>query len=200
MSAPSDRELMQLHDDELSEQAASELLERVGEDERARAVLEGLSQIGDVVRALALDRVASTDLTEGILARIDASGNAASPLVVLEGGAPPVSPTPASKWSVIGVSAAALAAAAAAAFLIGRSDAPTAPVFSAGVAASAPRLATSRPVAPRAVGAEAAQGVAPAAFIEAVDFGMSNGTIFVVSGAQEDDTPVVWVTDEPTTL
>jgi anti-sigma factor RsiW len=175
-----DELLMRLHDGELSDPEVRELERRLASDPQASSVLEGLHQIGDVVRALASERSAAADgIADSVLARIEAEPC----------GSPPMSrPIPIrSRWTLPAV-AATLAAAAALFVWLGRAPDP---VESAPVATLQPRPALE----PSAAAPVSDEDIAPAVEIETVDFGSHNGAIFMVSAGSES-TPVVWLNDD----
>lgn len=193
-------DLMRLHDGELSLEEAAEL-ERVLSDED-RAVLAGLEQVGDVVRALErANEGRSPELADAVMQAIEADAKPA-PVVPL---APRVEASPElpkvrrrHKTSApVVITGLALAAAAAAALWM-TTPAPTdGPVASVTVETpAAPPLAEpgNPPAEPPAELAE--EDGDPAATIEAVDFGNQGGSIFMVPAGQEN-TPVVWLVDEP---
>jgi hypothetical protein len=192
-------ELMKLHDDELEPDAARELEAELTDEELA--VLEGLEQLGDVVRALADDASAPADgIADAVMERLS-SAEPAPELSLLAGGAPvgrPAAREPAaakSRAQVLLFSGLGLAAAALALLFIGSRGEPEQPARVA-----EPSLVTAPSSRPEPTAAEpelaaAEDEVAPAASIEAVDFGNQAGTIFLVP-AGEETTPVVWLVDD----
>jgi hypothetical protein len=181
-------DLMRLHDSELSEEEAAELEHELTESELR--VLEGLEDLGERIREA--NSHASVDLTDSIMARLDED------LVIAAPPAPVVPLRPSrnnSAWVAGGLVLAA--AAAVAVWFTSRSPAPT-PVAQKPAPAVAP-TPSPEPLPKEAVAelavAEDDDVSAPAASIEAVDFGNNNGTIFMVPSGEET-TPVVWLADE----
>jgi hypothetical protein len=171
--------LMRLHDEELGADEREALLAELGEDDRA--VLEGLDELGDALRAHA-ERAApgADDIADRVMAKLDQ----------------PVPLARARRAKSTPILVAGLALAAAAAFLLWQkaAPAPSPPESrSAALVPSTPAIptvttATSQPAVP------AEDETVPAVAIEAVDFGNQAGSIFVVG---EESTPVVWLVDEP---
>jgi hypothetical protein len=181
-------DLMRLHDGELSEEEAAELERELSESELR--VLDGLEDLGERIRVA--NGHESLDLADSIMARLD------EPTEVAESVKPaPVRelrPRSNGVWVAGGL---ALAAAAVVAFwFTNRShEAPTVAQKPAPSVTPAP---APEPLAKEAV-AELAlpedEAMAPAASIQAVDFGNRNGTIFMVPSGEET-TPVVWLADD----
>jgi hypothetical protein len=185
--------LMQLYDGELPPDEIESARLRLEQDPEWRSVFEGLGQLSEAVCALCDARSeGADDLVDRVLREIDrdqARKPQGARLIRL-----PL------RRALLGVAAAA-ALAAGVALLIGRTPgAVPSPedVLSAPVAALLQPLASDRaeesPVV--AVVEDADADLAPSVAIEAVDFGASNGTIFMVPTGSTA-TPVVWVMDEP---
>ncbi len=143
-----DRDLMAHHDGELGPDDERALALLLARDERARARLRGMQQVGDWVRLWAEEKSRDFDVSEQIMARV----------------ARPVAPARATaRWLP---AAATLALAAAVALLVvGRhprehAAAPHSPVSLAPQTAPAPSLAVVAAPAPE-----------PSVAIESVDFG-----------------------------
>lgn len=198
---PTDQQLMRLHDGELDPDERASVETALATDARARDVVAGLEQIGDVVRAVVERTDAPSDLVDDVMARIDAEqqgGRAPDRegLRVLEGGArggatPTASPP--GRGARIAAAGGAFAAAAAAAVVMALSGGATSTAVGSRPALPAtaqPAVAPSAPV----VGTSAEEDSSSAA-IESIDFGGSNGSIFMVS-AGDVTTPVVWVSDD----
>lgn len=186
-------ELMKLHDGEASEEEARALEEALSADDRA--VLGGLEQVGDFVRAHSAAGASPADsIADSVMAALEREPGSpeATPrkvepkLEVVKGGG---SRGRAAAWGA-GV-ALALAAAGVLWLRSAEEPAPRAPV------AQAPQPSLPEPVveAPSVAPAIEEENE-PAAAIESVDFGNQAGTIFMVP-AGEETTPVVWLVDEP---
>jgi anti-sigma factor RsiW len=186
MNRPSDELLMRYADGELSPAELDELERLLEADGQATAIVAGIDQLGDVLRALGERRAdAAGDIAGAVLARIDAEQSLGSEEAPPESGA-----RPHSGWTVPILAAGLAAAAAAAIWLATPSDSP------APVARSLPAVQPSEPApAPPQPASMPEDDVAPAVAIEAVDFGSHNGAIFMVSAGNQA-TPVVWLTDD----
>jgi anti-sigma factor RsiW len=182
MNRPSDELLMRYADGELSPAEIEELERRLEGDPEASAIIDGLDQLGDVVRALGERQgQGAGDIAGAVLAQIE-SDERHRPDAPPESGARPVP-----GWT-FPVAAAGLAAAAAVAIWLATPGETPAPV--------ARSLPTAQPAAPSPTPApQPEDDVAPSVAIEAVDFGSHNGAIFMVS-AGNTATPVVWLTDD----
>lgn len=195
-------DLMKLHDGELSAEEIEALERELGDDDLA--LLEGLEQVGDVVRALAEDQGGAADgIADGVMAELERDGRVAPRLEVLPGGSAGDQgelPKPrAGGASALPFVAGAMALAAAVLLYIGFANRPNEPGPVARPTAAepaTPAVATALTPEPLA-GAVAEEEAAPAASIEAVDFGNQPGSIFMVP-AGDETTPVVWLVDEPT--
>lgn len=182
MTRPSDELLMRYYDGELPPGEAAEVERALAEHPEALAIVDGLAQLGDVVRALGDGRAGSADaIADDVMARLDAT--------------PPLAAVPraatASRWTLPAVGVT-LAAAAAAALWLSREPLPEPLVAQAPTAQPAPLAPPAPPPEPVFAPEE---DTLPAVAIEAVDFGTHNGAIFMVSAGQ-DATPVVWLTDD----
>ncbi len=187
MSREHDMELMRLHDDELTDEQRDAI--EAALDDRDAGVLEGLSQLGEVLRVHSDARgAAGADIADSVMAALEAQADKPAPKPRV------LSLPPRAENSRRGLVAGGLALAAAAAVAFGVTQ------FAAPDAAPPPEVAETprrvvdpgvlRPVAPAVV----AEPAVPAA-IESIDFGTRNGAIFMVS-AGEETTPVVWMTDD----
>ena len=185
-------ELMQLHDGELSEREEAELCEGLSAEEQA--MLGALEQVGDVVRALDQDVEARAgDIAQGVMARIEAEPRALrEPAQVVRLDARPAPGRSRGKVLVVGL---VLAAAAAGIVWLKAAPAPVGPTPVAVTQVTAP-IEPPAPPAPPPDPEVAEEEPSPAASIEAVDFGNSAGSIFMVP-AGDESTPVVWLVDEP---
>jgi negative regulator of sigma E activity len=190
--------LMRYYDGELPEAEARDVETTLASDTEARRVLEGLEQIGAVVRGLALDRAEPHgDLADRILERIEAEKVEPAPAP----GGPSAEVVRPARWQrVVPAIAGALAVAASIALVVEltREEAPSAPSGQA-VRAPAPVLGTPASPASPALEPEtpvAEADVTPAVSIETVDFGGHQGTIFMLQEGAAS-TPVVWLVDEP---
>jgi negative regulator of sigma E activity len=204
--------VMRYLDDELSAEEQRALEAELAVDPDAQSLLANLEYVGSVVREVA-DRSADVDLTDSIMARVDADAAVPPPQ------APPVEAArdrvraledardakatraraPIKAAALVAVS---LAIAAGAALFIGAQQAPDeggeraraapAPVPLPQASAETERVALGESRA------DAADADTTAAAIESVDFGSSAGSIFLVAeGEGEETTPVVWLVDEP---
>jgi len=194
------QELMKLADGELEPDVAERLSEELTDEELA--LLDGVEQVGDFVRALADHQAgAADDIADQVMAKIDEEGGRPA-LREIQGGAnreTTAVPEPGERRSqVLFISGVVLAAAAAVLLWVsfhGESQAPsrvaTAPTAVVPVATPSPVVGEGAPAVQVAQEDEAA----PAASIEAVDFGNRAGTIFMVP-AGEETTPVVWLVDD----
>ncbi len=185
MSPASEELLMQYLDGELAPEGKAEAERLLEDSEEARAFLEQLEEVGQVVRAVGLERTAAApDLTDAILSRVTAgvsSGAGEARVHFLRRA-----------WAPLG--AVALAAAAmAAVFLRPVPGVVPTPVQSASGAQveSLPQVAAYSAAPADAESEDEEEG----AEIESVDFGARAGTIFMVASGPQV-TPVVWLTDE----
>lgn len=186
MSRPDDELLMRYYDGELSEQEAAELERSL--DGRSARVVDGLDQLGAVLRAVAERQgEAAGDVAGAVLDRIDRDEKKPLP-------APTPLPKPAPRW-VAPAAVAVLAAAASLALFAGSDLESPAPVASRAPLPAEPAHPVAVPAPPEEAPVIEEEDVAPAVAIEAVDFGSHNGAIFMVSAGAEA-TPVVWLTDD----
>jgi hypothetical protein len=186
-------ELMQLHDHELGEREAVELERSLTDEELA--MLDGLEQVGDVVRALGEQTGAHAgDIAAAVMARIDEAPAAANAVRRLEA---PLASERRGRGKVLAFGLALAAAAAAVLWLeTSRHPVAPAPVAQTTLRAPVPEPPPPNVVAPPQAPESTEDEPAPAASIEAVDFGNNAGTIFMVPSGDES-TPVVWLVDEP---
>jgi anti-sigma factor RsiW len=185
VTRPSDELLMRYVDGDLSPAEVEEVERRLESDPEAFAIVEGLDQLGDVVRALGEQRAEGAgDIAGAVLGRIEAAERSVTE------PSPASGTRPLPGWALPAVAAGLAAAAATAIWLATPTEAPLP------VARSMPTVQPAGPAESRPGPTAAPEDdVAPAAAIEAVDFGSHNGAIFVVSAGNEA-TPVVWLTDD----
>lgn len=191
MSLPP-RDLMLLHDGELTAEAESELLAALESDEAARAELDGLEQLGDFLReahevaSLHAPTAGSSDrpfvsMVDSVLAALD------EPALRPVPDRTPPRPTAARERGWVVAVGVTLAAAAAGVFWLRSSHS---------VEPASPTASLTRPAAPEvpSVPGPAVPAVEedPVAIVS-VDFGGNDGTIFVVG---DESTPVVWLADD----
>jgi negative regulator of sigma E activity len=204
------RTLMQYFDGELADEQAAEIEALLETDAEARRVLEGIEQVGAVVRGVMLDRAgAADDLTDAVMARISASpaegrrphtGQSARPAARrLERGRLRALAERPQVRRAVPVALVTLAAAAAVALLFERANPRPPRVTQPSQPVTA--VATHRPPAVPLPSQEpelelASADSVPAIAIETVDFGSREGTIFMLAEG-EMATPVVWLMDEP---
>jgi hypothetical protein len=186
-------DLMRLHDGELSEEEAAELELELSESELR--VLQGLEDLGERIRVA--NGHESLDLTDSIMARLDEppAPEQVTPELVKPAPVRELRPRSNGAWVAGGL---ALAAAAVVAFWFTNRSHEAPPVAqkpeTVVAPAPSPKPLPTEAVAELAV-VEDEDVSAPAASIEAVDFGNGNGTIFMVPSGEET-TPVVWLADE----
>jgi len=188
----SDEELSRYYDGELSPADAERVERLLRDDPEAERALEGLEQLGDVMRAWADRRgAAQDDFVNDVMARIARDGEQPESRVV-----PLHASSPARRLrraAVVITGALSLAAAAAVALRVAQAPPPVpGPALPV---AQAPSLAQPPANASSATVAEAQLDADPAAAIESVDFGAHAGSIFVIAGT-EGDVPVVWMLDD----
>jgi negative regulator of sigma E activity len=168
-----------LYDADLDEAQAKRARERLAVDPRAAAHFERLQLIGSLVREVEAERELPPDFTDRVMARIEPAGPSrrASKLYPL----------------VAAAAGSALALAAAVALWV-RAPAPPGVPSSLATALGVPAL--SAPALPDgdALSLEVS-AEPPSVSIESVDFGATQGAIFLVS-AGVTDTMVVWTLDE----
>jgi anti-sigma factor RsiW len=179
-------ELVMLHyDGELDPERTREVERLLARDPEARRLLEQLQRVGSLLRAADAARAPKVDLTPRILERVFGSEMgerraALSPSRKKEHLVPRLA------WG-----AAALAAAAAVGVMLGRSPSEHVP----GVASRAHSTQTTAAVArSESIDSDAQEGTVS---VETVDFGASQGAIFLVPGA-EKSMLVVWTLDDET--
>lgn len=186
------RELMRYYDGDLSSEEERKLEHALENDEAAREHLLATRQVGEAVRAWAERRSAGQqDLVGDVMARVDGArpARAGSGIRSLPRALP--------------IAASALAVAAAIAVFAGtRRPSPAGHDEAVPAAPQNIIVRSSAELAPRAaetgqpVRASKAASFSPAVSIEAVDFGDSHGSIFVLS-SETYDTPVVWLSEGP---
>jgi anti-sigma factor RsiW len=180
MNRPSPLELMRYADGELPEGRAADVRAWLAGPSGQADLLqvEGIQQVGQLVRARAEETIPSPDLVDAVLADLDASGSPGPhPRVVSGGRGSPRRSAP--LWWSLG--AAGLAAAAAIALVL-RSGSEDSGI-------TRPDSLESR----TAVGAHEPE--APGASIERLDPGAHGASVFVVQ-AGAVTTPVIWLLDD----
>ena len=173
-----DERIMLLHDGELDEREAEEVQALLAQDPGARALFQQLDWVSSAVRESVARVPASDDLVDAVMARIaleqpPAHLPAVAPVARLVRPARPLA-----------VVSAALALAAGLALLVTRGPRPQSVASHVDVAAPAGAISAPEPDPPE-------QSVA----IERVDFGGSQGAIFLVPGS-DDRTLVIWTLDD----
>ena len=166
-----------LYDRDLDQEQARRAEEQLASDPRAAARLERTKLIGSLVRELEAERQLPSDFTDRVMAAVERPSRPLSRLYPL----------------VAAAAGSALALAAAVVLWIGSRATPPVP-SSLASATGVPSL-----VPPNEPGDALASDVSaepPSVSIESVDFGATQGAIFLVS-AGLTDTMVVWTLDEP---
>ena len=184
--------LMRYHDGAVSEEEAVTVEEALEQDPALLEELEAYSELGTFVRAWAEVRSEhEVDIADSVMDRIE----------TLEAPAylPRIAPVH-SLWPRLATWVSLGAAIAAGSVLVIRSwSAPPAMprgAHAAGAADQAAEVLPSAAVAPPEVSAALEEEPKePPATIESVDFGKTNGTVFVVS-TDSADTPVIWMPDD----
>lgn len=171
-----DELIMLLHDGELSEREADEVRALLENDASANALFEQLDVVGSVLRESASKSSASFDVSDAIMARIEQE-----PVVLDAKRAVVKARRPA---RTLGLVAGALALAAAVALVFTRGAGPESLARKGGVAAPIAAMSAPEPDPPE-------QSVA----VERVDFGGSQGAVFMVPGS-DDRTLVIWTLDD----
>lgn len=202
MSQATEDRLMRYLDGESDAAEAAEVERWLGSSTEARALAAELQQVGDVVRTIAEQRGAPGDgIADLVMARIEGETRGAQ-LRVVSAPVPGVTGRAHGRArTLVGLVPAfglAVAAAAAAVLFLRPAARPTPVVVQEPAGSVAPALvaAPAEPSAP--VAAEPPVANEPGdegASIEEVDFGASNGTIFMVPAGPEV-TPVVWLMDD----
>ena len=171
-----DELIMLLHDGELDAEQAEAVRALIEDDASAAALFEQLDVVGSTVRQSVLAAPSSVDLTDQIMARIERE-----PVVldVKRPAAPRRGP-----GRALGIVSGALALAAGLSLLVTRAMHAELPARSADVAAPVAAMSAPEPEPPE-------QSVA----IERVDFGGSQGAVFMVPGS-DDRTLVIWTLDD----
>lgn len=169
------------YDGEADEAEGERVRELLASDAKSRERFERLGLLGSLVREAESGRRLPADFTERLMDRIAAER-------------PPPKRRRAASFAAASASALALAAVAVLWLRTGPPSgvgSSSAPVSQLSAPVSAPSLAE----APFAEPAAEPAGAPPVA-IESVDFGSTQGAIFLVS-AGVTDTMVVWTLDEP---
>ncbi|HET9931456.1 MAG TPA: hypothetical protein VFQ35_12235 [Polyangiaceae bacterium] len=171
-----DELIMLLHDGELDPEQAEAVRALIEDDASAAALFEQLDQVAAVVRESVLAAPASSDLTDAVMARIERE-----PVVldVKRAGAPRRGP-----GRALAIVSGALALAAGLSLLVTRAMHSESLARSGDVAAPVAPMSAPEPEPPE-------QSVA----IERVDFGGSQGAVFMVPGS-DDRTLVIWTLDD----
>ncbi|MEZ4373435.1 MAG: hypothetical protein R3B07_21615 [Polyangiaceae bacterium] len=177
----SHRDLMLLHDGELDGDAEAQILEALDADLEAQAQLAGLEQLGDFLREAHGTAVEPdfTSIADSVMERLD------EPALRSTGSKRVPAPVQRERGWVVAVGVTLAAAAAGILWL--KSSHPVEPV--------PPVASLARPAVPQAPSTPGPKPVAeeePVAIVS-VDFGGSDGTIFVVG---DESTPVVWLADD----
>ena len=190
--------LMRYHDGAVSEEEAAAVEEALEHEPALLEELEAYAELGSFVRTWGKARSEhASDIADSVMERIDAL--AAPVLAPLPRIAPVHSLWPrVATWLSLG------AAIAAGSVLVVRSWSapPGMPRGShaAGAGDNTAALVTPSAAAPRVAPPDVSAALEeepkePPATIESVDFGKTNGTVFVVS-TDSADTPVVWMPDD----
>jgi len=194
MTESTDRRLHRLHDDDLTPQERAEVESEIAAQPELGRKLEGLREVGVVLRAARTDDAPIDDeaLWSAIEARLSAP--AAKPaLRAIEGGAtraaPAVEDPRARRRRLIGIAVGTLAIAAAA-LLMFLGPPGTEPESIAEV--TPPESAIPDEAAPQDEGTLPATDYTE---VLAVDFGTNVGTIFAVEGEGGQRYAVVWLDD-----
>lgn len=171
-----DELIMLLHDGELDAEQAEAVRALIEDDASAAALFEQLDLVGSTLRESALAAPSSVDLTDAIMARIEREP------VVLDIKLPAAGRR--GPGRALGIVSGALALAAGLSLLVTRAMHSDSVARSADVAA---------PVA--AMSAPEAEPPEQSVAIERVDFGGSQGAVFMVPGS-DDRTLVIWTLDD----
>ncbi len=202
-----DRELMRLHDGELSDDERAEL--EAALDDEAKKKLAGLEAIGRVLNARADADTRADGIADAVMAAIDSETNDSSDANAAgarparpgerrrHGELPRARPANDNVRSIFAVAALA-AAAAAALFMWGKSQPDDLSAARAPAPVEIPAEAT-KPSVPPAATASAPSEVAASAVpntveVASLDLGAQEGSVFYVPGdAGEGATTVVWI-------
>ena len=171
-----DELIMLLHDGELDAEQYEAVRALIEDDASAAALFEQLDLVGSTVRQSVLAAPSLVDLTDEIMARIEREP------VVLDVKRP--APPRRGPGRALGIVSGALALAAGLSLLVTRAMHAESPARSADVAAPVAAMSAPEPEPPQ-------QSVA----IERVDFGGSQGAVFMVPGS-DDRTLVIWTLDD----
>jgi hypothetical protein len=186
------RTVMRYFDGELSDEEAADVEARLNSDPDAARLLTDLDRLSGLIREDALTRgLRHDDLADAVMARLEqqsAAPASSRPKLVAPSRARRIS-------AAVGISVA-MAAAAAVMVRVRSLPSPHADGHGTSSALIPRELPASDPLAVTSRFEEEPRGDAPAAAIEAVDFGAHAGSIFMVPEGEET-TPVVWLVDEP---
>jgi anti-sigma factor RsiW len=179
-----DRRLHRLHDGDLDESERAAIEKEIAADPALAAKLEGLREVGVVVRAARTDDapIDGDAMWKAVETKITTP--ARPPLRAIEGGATkPIEDPRAQRRRYVGIAVGVLAIAAAAMLVI--YDSQRSGEDTVAVAPPAPSTAIEEPAPP------------PPDYTEvlAVDFGTNVGTIFSVEGESGQRYAVVWLDD-----
>jgi anti-sigma factor RsiW len=196
VNAPNDERLMRYFDGEMDEAEAREIEAWLEGSERGRLVVKSFERVGSAVRAIGED-AGGDGIADAVMARLEqerAAGYAA-PVNVASRAARPARRRLGAVAPAVGLTLAA--AAAIVLFLRARTPSDVRAPHEV-VAAASERPFPAAPTASE--GALASADLASGAAIESIDFGAFAGTIFMVPSdpADESETPVVWLMDDPT--
>lgn len=175
----SDSDLIdRLYDGDLDAELERKAKARLAADPVAAARFERLALLGSLVREVEAERQVPAGLAESVMARLDE---------------PAPSPRVFKRYPAVAAAAgSALALAAAFVLWLGSQPRPAVPTSTGSVSGAPAHLA---PTAHDAAFADAPAEPLTVS-IESVDFGATQGAIFLVS-AGVTDTMVVWTLDEP---
>lgn len=199
MNEPTPLELMQYADGEATAEDVARIEQWLGTSAKGRAMVQGLDQLGDVVRANAEARAAEFDISSDVMHRIEVeqvSGPPASHVALRREAKAPVRARPSRRIVPLFAAVTAFAAAAAVTLLVRHSPEPRLdhPARSA-LTVGHPVTSSIAPAPVDTIARAEEEDAEPGAEVEAVDFGGESGTIFMVN-AGADRTPVVWLADE----
>ena len=180
-----DELIMLLHDGELDAEQAEAVRALIEDDASAAALFEQLDLVGSTVRQSVLAAPSLVDLTDEIMARIEREP------VVLDVKRP--APPRRGPGRALGIVSGALALAAGLSLLVTRAMHAESPARSADGAA--PVAAMSAPPEPPEPEPPEPEPPEQSVAIERVDFGGSQGAVFMVPGS-DDRTLVIWTLDD----
>jgi negative regulator of sigma E activity len=170
-----------LYDGDVDDEQAKQARDRLTAEPRAAARFERLQLIGSLVREVEAERELPADFTERVMERLE-PGRSQRPLRISR------------LYPALAAAAGSLALAAAVVLWVSGQSA-RGPSSSAGRVLSVPSYLPSSGSAEEAL-AHDAPGEPPTVTVASVDFGATQGAIFLVS-AGVTDTMVVWTLDEP---